>query len=76
VDLTTESLFVIVTSSGLDDRDSLVVIVTSFGLDDREIVARLPRVGGDFSIPQKVQIGSGAHSVSYSVGTGELFLLA
>jgi hypothetical protein len=71
-----ESVFVIVTSFGLNDRESVVVIVTSFLLDDREIVARLPRVAGDFSFPQKVHICSGAHSASYSVGTGQLFLLA
>ena len=53
-----------VTSSGLYDRESVVVIVTSIGLDARERVARLPAVAGDFSVPQKVQIGS-AHSVSY-----------
>ena len=87
----TESVFVIVTSSGLydresvvvrvtsfvlDDRDSVFVIVTSCGLDDTEIVVRLPAVAGDFSVPQKVQADSGAHSASYSVGTEEPFLLA
>jgi hypothetical protein len=41
-----------------------VVIVTSSGLENREIVARLPAVAGDFSVLQKVQDGS-AHSVSY-----------
>ena len=61
-----ESVVVIVTSFVLDDRESVVVTVTSFGLDDTEIVARLPAVAGDFSVPQKVQIGSGAHSASYS----------
>jgi len=71
-----DRVVVTVTSFGLNDRESVVVIVTSFLLDDREIVARLPRVAGDFSVPQKVHICSGAHSASYSVGTGQLFLLA
>jgi hypothetical protein len=65
-----------VTSSGLYDREIVVVIVTSFGLDDTEIEVRLVRVAGDFSVPQKVQIGTRVYSASSSVGTGQLFPLA
>jgi hypothetical protein len=55
--------------------ESVVIIVTSSRLYDREIIARLPAVAGDFSVPHKVQIASGAHSASYSLGTVELFPL-
>jgi len=57
----TESVFVIVTSSGLCDRENVGVIVTSCGPDDTETVVRLSAVAGYFSVPQKVQTDPGAH---------------
>lgn len=43
--------------------ESVFVIVSSSGLYDREIVARPPAAAGDFPVPQKVQIGSGLMAI-------------
>jgi hypothetical protein len=46
--------------------------VSDHGLDDRAIEVRSP-TGADFSSSPCVQTGSGAHPVSYPVGTGGSF---
>jgi hypothetical protein len=53
-------------------RGSLVSIVSDYGLDDRAIQVRSPAVAEYFSSNLCVQSGSGAHPVSYPMGTGVL----
>jgi hypothetical protein len=53
-------------------RDSSVGIATSYGLDDRVVGVRVP-VGQEFSLLRVAQTDSGAHSVSYQIGTGGSF---
>jgi hypothetical protein len=50
-------------------RDSSVGIATDYGLDDRIIGVRIPVGAGNFSLRHRVQTGSGAHPVSYPMGT-------
>jgi hypothetical protein len=50
-------------------RDSSVGIGLGYGLDDRGSRVRLPAGAGNFSLHHRVQKGSGAHPVSYPVGT-------
>jgi hypothetical protein len=47
-----------------------------YGLDDRGSRVRFPAGAGNFSLPHRVQNGSGAHPPSYPMGTvpGALFL--
>jgi hypothetical protein len=40
-----------------------------YGLDDRGSRVRFPAGAGNFSLHHRVQNGSGAHPVSYSMGT-------
>jgi hypothetical protein len=47
------------------DRDSSVSIVTGYGLDRRDSVP----CRGDFSLPQSVYTGSGAHPAAYPMRT-------
>jgi hypothetical protein len=48
-------------------------IVSDYGLDDRAIGVRSPAVAKDFSFSLCVQIGSGAHPASCTMGTGGPF---
>jgi hypothetical protein len=54
-------------------RDSSVGTATGYGLDDRMTGIRFPAGDGNFSLRHRVQTGSGAHSASYSMGTGGSF---
>jgi hypothetical protein len=47
--------------------------VSDYGLDDRVIGVRSPAGAKDFSSILCVQIGSGAHRASYTMGTGGPF---
>jgi hypothetical protein len=47
-------------------------IVSDYGLDDRAIEVRSP-TGADFSSSPCIHTGSGAHPVSYPMGTGGSF---
>ena len=49
-------------------RDSVVSIATRYGLDGPEIESRW-----DARLSAPVQTGPGAHSASYTVGTGSFF---
>jgi hypothetical protein len=49
--------------------DSSVGIALGYGLDDRGSRVRFPAGAGNFSLHNRVQNGSGAHSVSYPMGT-------
>jgi hypothetical protein len=55
-------------------RDSSVGIALGYGLDDRGSRVRFPTRAGNFSLHHCVQNGSGAHPVSYPMGTGGSFL--
>jgi hypothetical protein len=44
--------------------------VSGYGLDDRAIGVRSPAGAKDFSSNLRVQTGSGAHPVFYTMGTG------
>jgi hypothetical protein len=57
-----------------ESRDSSVGIVLGYGLDDRGSKVRFPARAGNFSLHHRVQTGSGAHPVSYPMGTGALSL--
>jgi hypothetical protein len=48
-------------------------IVSDYGLDDRTIGVRSPAGAKDFSSSLCVQTDSGAHPVSYPMGTGGPF---
>jgi hypothetical protein len=50
-------------------RGSSVSIVSGYGLDDRKIGVRSPAEAKDFSCNLCVQIGSGAHPASCTMGT-------
>jgi hypothetical protein len=50
-------------------RDSLAGIALGYGLDDRGSRVRFPAGTGNFSFHHRVQNGSGAHPVSYPMGT-------
>jgi hypothetical protein len=49
--------------------------VSNYGLDDRAIEVRFPAEAKDFSSSLCVQTGSGAHSDSYTMGTGGVYTL-
>jgi hypothetical protein len=57
-----------------ESRDSSVGIVLGYGLDDRGSRVRFPAGGGNFSLLNRVQNGSGAHPASYPMGTRSSFL--
>jgi hypothetical protein len=48
---------------------SSVHIGLGYGMDDRGCRVRFPAGAGNFSLHHRVQNGSGAHSVSYPIGT-------
>jgi hypothetical protein len=50
-------------------RDSSVCIALGYGLDDQGSRVRIPAGAGNFSLHHRVQNGSGAHPVSYPMGT-------
>jgi hypothetical protein len=50
-------------------RESSVGIALGYGLDDLSSRVRFPAGAGKFSLHHGVQNGSGAHPVSYSMGT-------
>jgi hypothetical protein len=52
-------------------QDTSVGIVTGYGLDSRGSILGRSK---NFSLPHRVQIGSGSHPASYPVGNGGLFL--
>jgi hypothetical protein len=54
-------------------RDSSVGITLGYGLDDRGSGVRFLAGAGNFSIHHRVQNGSAAHQVSYTMGTGDSF---
>jgi hypothetical protein len=49
-------------------RDSSVGIALGYGLDNRGSRVRFPAGAENFSLHHRVQIGSGAHPVSYPIG--------
>jgi hypothetical protein len=51
-----------------------VGIALGYGLDDRGSRIRFPAGAGNFSFHHRVQNGSGAHPVSYPMGTEALSL--
>jgi hypothetical protein len=57
----------------IKSRDSSVGIELDYGLDDRGSRVRFPAVAGNFSLHHRVQNGSGAHPVSYPMGTEGFF---
>jgi hypothetical protein len=54
--------------------NSSVGIALGYGLDDRGSRVRFSAGAGNFSLHHRVQNGSGAHPVSYPVGTRALSL--
>jgi hypothetical protein len=54
-------------------QDSSVGVATGYGLEDGGVGVRVP-VGQEFSLLHVVQIGSGVHSTSYTMGTRGSFL--
>jgi hypothetical protein len=54
-------------------RDSSVAVATDYGLDDRMIRVWFPAGAGNFSLFNRVHIGSGAQPASYPMGTGGSF---
>jgi hypothetical protein len=57
-------------SPKVGSRVSSGSIVSDYGLDDRAIGVRSPAGAKDFSSSLCVQIGSGAHPASCTMGTG------
>jgi hypothetical protein len=51
-------------------RVNSVSIASDYGLDDQAIGVRSPAGARDFSSILYIQTGSGAHPVSYTMGTG------
>jgi hypothetical protein len=49
--------------------DSSAGIALGYGLDDRGSSVRFPAGAGNFSLHHRFQNGSGAHPVSYPMGT-------
>jgi hypothetical protein len=60
-------------SSVTGSWDSSVGIATDYRLDDREIEVRFSAGERNSSLLHSVQTGFGAHSASYTMGTGGLF---
>jgi hypothetical protein len=65
-------LFVI-KSQVKQSRDSSAGISLDYGLDGRGSRVRFPVGAGNFSLHHRVQNGSGAHPVSYPMGTRDSF---
>jgi hypothetical protein len=59
--------------AAVDEPGSSGSIVSGYGLDDRTIEVRSPAGSKDFSCSLCVQIGSGAHPASCTMGTGSPF---
>jgi hypothetical protein len=57
----------------MQSRDSSVGIALGYGLDERGSRVRFPVGAGNFSLNYRVQNGSGAHRVSYPMGTTSSF---
>jgi hypothetical protein len=57
----------------LKRRDSSVGIALGYRLDNQSSMVRLPAGAGNFSLQHRVQNGSGAHPVSYPMGTRDSF---
>jgi hypothetical protein len=55
-----------------ESRDSVVGIATGYGLNDNEVEVRVS-VGSRILTSCVVNIGSGVHPTSYSLGTGGSF---
>jgi hypothetical protein len=53
----------------MKSRDTSVGIALGYGLDDRGSRVRFPAGTGNFSLYHRLQNGSGAHPVSYPMGT-------
>jgi hypothetical protein len=51
------------------DSNSSVGITLGYALDDRGSRVRLPAGAGNLSLHHRIQNGSGAHPVSYLMGT-------
>jgi hypothetical protein len=51
----------------LKSRHGSVGTATDYGLDERMFGVRFPAGAGNFSLPHRVQAGSGAHPTSYAV---------
>jgi hypothetical protein len=51
----------------------IVGIALGYGLDGRGFRVRFPAGAGNFSLHHRVQNGSGAHPVSYPMGTRSCF---
>jgi hypothetical protein len=56
-----------------ESRDSSVGIALGYVLDDRGSRVRFPARAGNFSLHHRVQNGSEAHPVSYTMGTRDSF---
>jgi hypothetical protein len=56
------------------NRDNSVGIALGYELDDRGSRVRFPAGAGNFSLHHRIQNGSGAHPVSYPMGTRGSFL--
>jgi hypothetical protein len=56
----------------MHSRDSSVGIMNKYGMGNKGIFVRFPTVEREDSLLQNVQIGYGAHSASYSVGSASL----
>jgi hypothetical protein len=54
-------------------RDSSGGIALGHGLNERRSRVRFPAGAGNFSLPHRVQTGSGANQPSYPVGTSGSF---
>jgi hypothetical protein len=54
--------------------DYCVILLDNInGLDDRGSRVRFPAGAGNFSLHHRVQIGSGAHTASFPIGTRDSF---
>jgi hypothetical protein len=58
-----------ISNSMKESRDSSVGIALGYGLDDWGSRVRFPAGAGNFSLHVHVRNGSGAHTVSYPIGT-------
>jgi len=56
-----------------DSRDTSDRIALGYGLDDGGSSVRLPARAGNFSLHDRIQNGSGAHTASSPGGTGVAF---
>jgi hypothetical protein len=63
------NVILFLTNMSFESRDSSVGIALGYGLEDRGSRVRFPAGAGHFSLHHRVQNGSGAHPVSYLIGT-------